>query len=59
MSCTTILDRSFGGYPADLCARLAPVDRFGPKGAGVAIADGLRWLFRRRRSASLEDGRAA
>ena len=59
MSCTTILDRSFGGGAADLCARLAPVDRFGPKGAGVAIADGLRRLIRRHRSANVEGGRAA
>ena len=32
---------------ANLCAQLAPLDRFGPGAAGIAIVEGLRALFGR------------
>jgi hypothetical protein len=50
-------DSDRGARPAsrlirhDLCAQIAPLDRYGPAGLGAALADGLQALVNASRTA--------
>ena len=49
MSIPSCSDRSSASFTAsaDLCARMSPLERFGPTPAAVTIADGFRALVGR------------
>jgi hypothetical protein len=44
---------------SDLCAQLAPLNRYGPTGLGAALVDGLRALFGAARRARADEGYCA
>ena len=50
MPCSQNTHRAGDAYSSplivkDLCAQLAPLNRYGPSGLGVAVADGLHALI--------------